>query len=405
MAFYTRGPTRTKLFAPAPEDASHHRPQSSSSSIVHSESPGSIFWPENYSVRSQSVSSRSGTSRKNPSAGHGQVISSQYGNDATDAFDDLSMVSPDAHHPPFSSNNLYEHEDPWHTIGVILGLSPISQGKSYTHGHEQTSSASHSPKSWQNKQEHKPSSSGADGYLASELGLSAYSSSSRGSSFSISRGRLNLVEEDGNLLCSPFEALPHRQVQLNLTHGRSPEKTTPEFDHSPSSSVRSFSSRPGSEDQRVEMTCDIEKPELPRFEGFPSASDTNSLVLSSVHAPSERSNLLSPALGNTSDVPRPLILDHAKATPTPTGALTDSMDMSKAWNDYNGDIRCSELRMEDSKPKNCVNYDTPLFAAGTDGRSTTAPLKELFASFEMCFEKVDGVFRGPCLFGEDGSDL
>lgn len=28
--------------------------------------------------------------------------------------------------PPFSSNNLYEHEDPWHTIGIILGLSPAS---------------------------------------------------------------------------------------------------------------------------------------------------------------------------------------------------------------------------------------------------------------------------------------
>ncbi|KAH0585511.1 hypothetical protein H2248_008747 [Termitomyces sp. 'cryptogamus'] len=27
--------------------------------------------------------------------------------------------------PRFAENNLYEHQDPWHTIGVILGLSPV----------------------------------------------------------------------------------------------------------------------------------------------------------------------------------------------------------------------------------------------------------------------------------------
>ncbi|KAG6860432.1 hypothetical protein C0995_011200 [Termitomyces sp. Mi166 len=28
-------------------------------------------------------------------------------------------------YPQFAENNLYEHQDPWHTIGVILGLSPV----------------------------------------------------------------------------------------------------------------------------------------------------------------------------------------------------------------------------------------------------------------------------------------
>ncbi|KAF8071646.1 hypothetical protein FPV67DRAFT_1778839 [Lyophyllum atratum] len=38
--------------------------------------------------------------------------------------DALISKTPPPQKLVFSSNNLYEHEDPWHTIGVILGLSP-----------------------------------------------------------------------------------------------------------------------------------------------------------------------------------------------------------------------------------------------------------------------------------------
>jgi len=76
-----------------------------------------------------------------------------FGSDVTNVsvvHDDLPIAFPDVLRQSSASDNLYEHEDPWHTIGVILGLSPTSQGKSHTLVRDTVKprSALHTPKSW-----------------------------------------------------------------------------------------------------------------------------------------------------------------------------------------------------------------------------------------------------------------
>jgi hypothetical protein len=339
-------------------------------------------------------------------------LSGSFGNNVTNDFaahDDLLTVSH-APRPSVSSNNLYEHEDPWHTIGVILGLSPTSQGKSHTLAHDavETGSASHTPKSWQDDQETTNISLSATS-LSGDTPSSRLALSSRGSSSSASR-RFDL--QDGKLLCSnghlsPYELAPAQQsstFRLNLMDWKNSEKSTPRSKDPPSSSS-SFSLLGHvslrDEDNRVRVIFDTEKSVLPVRSDLLAQDANDSLVSSPPHASAPAEHLLSATLsptGNASDMSRPASLELALAAPKSTVALAET------WKDPYDRIRWGT---------NCADEVFPFpTGIGAEGDETyniyhnnrTSPLPmELFTPFKLKFQEIDGTFQGPCLFGEDGA--
>lgn len=431
---------RSDAHIPVVEHISNRYQQSSPPSLVHSESHCLIDWPEDYSVRSQPVSSTSRTSDENsPATPPGQeqytILSRNFGNDVTNAFashDDLPMASPNAPCPSFSSNNLYEHEDPWHTIGVILGLSP---GKSHMFVHDtmETSSASCAPNLQDDERNFSisaPVSSHFGNSPAKRLVLSAHSSSSHESSSSAS-GRPDL-NQDGESLhpeltthghSSPYRLAPARCssiFRLNFTDGKNSQKGALRFNSSSSDSFSSFGHvLLHDDDKHVPETCDTGKLSPLRYDSL--ASEANDSLMSSPHyvySTAEHSNMfpstLSPAgtISNGSRLAGSSFLDLALTAPKSTIGITDPEQLC---NDPYDRIGCYPLRLEEIMTR-CTAEEFPLPAGiSTEGdeitevyysNRKTPPPTDLLTPFELNVKEVDGVFRwqGPCLFGEDSAE-
>ena len=158
---------------------------------MHSEPGCSVARPKDYSVTLRSRSN--GNLMASSPGGQQSILSGSLGTEVTNVVEGPYIESPISPRLSISSNNLYDHEDPWHTIGVILGLSPSSQDmtKTLVHDVADAISTSYIPKSLQGDQENigicLRSSSLSGDSPPSKFTLSTYSSSWCGSLSTLGR--------------------------------------------------------------------------------------------------------------------------------------------------------------------------------------------------------------------------
>ena len=265
-----------KMFIPAAEHTTSHYQQSRPSSSVQSEPRCSTAQPEDCSVRLHSTSGTLNETSTVGSHSHQRhpLLSSSFDNDITSVFAgrDGAMESPNAPRPSNPSNNLYDHEDPWHTIGLILGLSPSPQGISPMLAHDvlDTSSASYIPKSLQDDQGNTsiclPSLSLSGGSPTSKFALSTHSSSSPSG---LGTSDLRHDEKPRRwILTSPGHSFTYDLApafRLSLADQRNTEKAATPVRDSSSSSSHTFSSlqNVSLRDEDQGETFDTEEPEVP----------------------------------------------------------------------------------------------------------------------------------------------
>jgi hypothetical protein len=299
--------------------AAQHSPSEYQPSLpAYPESGGSRARLEDF-ARSPSLSSRSANSPATPSPQRYSCFFCSFGNDVTDAdavHDNLLEVSRIASHLPFSSDNLYEHKNPWHTVGVILGLSPASQGSSRT-SVDGTSSVSH-----------KTTISTLSGEAPiSRLGLFIHSLSPRGSSPSAS-GRFNSNQDEDLGKCLPC------------------------FESSPSSNS-SYSVLRRDEHKPVQVTVDTGKPTLPlRFDASVSKVDGSVMTSPGQVSPGRISRLSKPV-----DISSSVLM---LAEPKMTATLADFTDAEQIRNDPYDRISSSLTRTGTEERLRTTESFTPL---------------------------------------------
>jgi hypothetical protein len=341
-----------KLFIPAAEDTS---------SSYYQQSSQSLTFPrlEARSVRPRLGSS--GTSYEDIpatlSVHRARTLSRSFGNDVTDATvakdnlpDDLTITSPNAPRLSFTSDNLYEHEDPWHTIGAILGLSPIS------HSSHDMDSDARAVKPWQEDQR-KTSVFVGDSPSSSNV-------SSRGHSPSDSE-RFDLYQDERSLHSTSHGGSSSYESQCSPSKRKNSRIGTLHFDDGSLSVFGHLSSLDECKEERntgkpLRLSSSILKRPAPPHHYSPVPAECRNLTDSAVKESGvSRSLKIREALTNTSKAGQPSN-ETGETAPSPPLRLKGSDEV-----------------------------------AGEKGENGTTSVSTL------TLENMDGVFQGPCLFSED----
>ncbi|KAG6888996.1 hypothetical protein C0992_006817 [Termitomyces sp. T32_za158] len=275
--------------------------------------------------------------------------------------------------PLFADNNLYEHEDPWHTIGVILGLSPVRPDDSMLDGASQEQEFA---RVFQSLSENEDENWSLNGDILSDVQNSDKSTTQRDSRYFLATEDELDVDLDGDPIsgsrCASQGNSPSlfviREDFQEQAHG-TPTKT---MDIN-LEALPHMNSPPGP----VRTPTPVWKSQSPfrilLESKRQSTSSVNKCSLSS-------SGSLAPPRSSSSRSQSSL----APRTPSPRGAQETRspfrMLMAARNRDQKENLNLTDYPLGDSGPSSSPTSNCTLLKV------------------------IDGVFQGPCLFSEDAYD-
>lgn len=291
--------------------------------------------------------------------------------------------------PLFSPNNLFEHEDPWHTIGVILGLSPnVPRGIiPSTKGNIEQTAASFSLPPSSPPIERAISISAENSYCGSSpmrvpTNLNNYPSNKnfRMSDYSASSPEIGNVSQ-----VSVASSSHPRELSDDGFHAR---KTIPDMkalNSNPVHNVINYGNANNSPGVSASFVLEMD-PNLRSGSLISGWSEESELPL---------------AKGDDLDS-SPMRLDSVQHSPVLAPAL--SQQGSNSTNILTRDGDALSQYLEEDRMGQAPEVTVSAMTSPRKASPPTVPFPPLQNRLVTSLKNVDGVYQGPCLFPEDLED-